>query len=193
VDYAQLLNGGRTTRSGGWLLALDMDQFDRLHFPRRGWAVDASLYGNESDGYSRLELQAQSAWPLQSWVLAARASWVDSPQGQLPFNEAGELGGFLNLSGYAPGQLLGDGVAYAHVRAERIIGILPLGLRGDMRLGLALEAGRVGHPFTVQKRTGWLSSLAVYLGGETPLGPAYVGLGAAGDGSTNVYLFIGTP
>jgi len=193
VDYAQLLNGGRTTRSGGWLLALDMDQFDRLHFPRRGWAVDASLYGNESDGYSRLELQAQSAWPWQSWVLAARASWVDSPQGQLPFNEAGELGGFLNLSGYAPGQLLGDGVAYAHVRAERIIGILPLGLRGDMRLGLALEAGRVGHPFTVQKRTGWLSSLAVYLGGETPLGPAYVGLGAAGDGSTNVYLFIGTP
>ena len=193
VDIAELLNGGRTTRSGGWLLALDLDQFDRLYFPRRGWAVNAGLYGNERDDYSRLDLQAQAAWPWQSWVLGTRASWVDSPQGQLPFNEAGELGGFLNLSAYARGQLVGDGVAYGHVRAERIIGNLPLGLRGDMRLGMALEAGRVARPFTVQKRDGWLNSLTLYLGGETPLGPVYVGLGGGSGGAANAYLFIGTP
>ena len=193
LDIAELLNGGRTTRSGGWLMALDLDQFDRLYFPRRGWAASASLYGNERDDYSRLELQAQAAWPWQSWVLGARASWVDSPQGQLPFNEAGELGGFLNLSAYSRGQLVGDGVAYAHVRAEHIIGSLPLGLRGDMRLGVALEAGRVGRPYAVQERDGWLNSLTVYLGGETPLGPVYVGLGGGSGGAANAYLFIGTP
>jgi NTE family protein len=193
VDIAELLNGGRTTRSSGWLTALDMDQFDRLYFPRRGWAVNASLYGNDRDEYSRLDLQVQAAWPWQSWVLGTRASWVDSPRGRLPFNEAGELGGFLNLSAYARGQLVGDGVAYGHVRAERIIGNLPLGLRGDMRMGVALEAGRVGQPFAVQERNGWLDSLTVYLGGETPLGPAYLGLGAGRGGAANAYLFIGTP
>jgi NTE family protein len=84
-------------------------------------------------------------------------------------------------------------VRYGHVRAERIIGRLPLGLRGDMRVGLALEAGKVGHPYTLQKRTGWLSSLALYLGGETPIGPVYLGIGHASGGSTNAYLFVGIP
>ena len=82
---------------------------------------------------------------------------------------------------------------YAHVRAERIIGRLPLGLRGDMRLGLALEVGKVATPYAQQKRNGWLQSTALYLGGETPLGPVYVGLGRGSGGSFNAYLFIGTP
>jgi len=193
LDILQSSTEGRTSSSGGWLLALDMDQFDRLYFPRRGWAAKASLYGSDRNDYSRLSLNGQAAWPWQSWVLGTRASWVDSPQGRLPFNDAAELGGFLNLSGYASGQLVGDSVGYAHVRAERIIGRLPLGLRGDMRLGLALEAGRVGQPYTVQKKDGWLSSVAVYLGGETPLGPVYLGLGRASGGAANAYLFIGTP
>jgi NTE family protein len=67
------------------------------------------------------------------------------------------------------------------------------GLRGDMRLGFALEAGKVAQPYTVQRRNGWLHSVAVYLGGETPLGPVYVGVGRGSDGLTNAYLFIGTP
>lgn len=106
------------------------------------------------------------------------------------------LGGFLNLSAYAPGQFLGDDLSYAHVRAERIIGRLPLGLRGDlrgdMRVGLALEAGRIRQPIGLTKN-GWLDSVTVHLGGETPLGPAFVGLGRAPDGSVNAYLVIGTP
>lgn len=79
------------------------------------------------------------------------------------------------------------------MRAERIIGRLPAGLRGDMRIGFALEAGKVAQPYTVQRRNGWLPSVAVYLGGETPLGPVYVGLGRGNDGLANAYLFIGTP
>ena len=89
--------------------------------PRLG-APTPACTAIDRDGYSRLDAAGAGAWPWQSWVLGARASWVDSPQGQLPFNEAGALGGFLNLSGLCHGQLLGDGVAYAHVRAERIIG-----------------------------------------------------------------------
>jgi NTE family protein len=62
-----------------------------------------------------------------------------------------------------------------------------------MRLGLALEAGRVGEPYTVQKRGGLLRGAALYLGGETPLGSVYVGLGRASGGAVNAYLFLGTP
>jgi NTE family protein len=111
----------------------------------------------------------------------------------LPFTEAATLGGFLNLSGYSNGQFLGDGVAYGHVRAERIVGRAPLGLRGDMRLGLALELARVAQPYARQRRDGPLGSVAVYLGGETPFGPVYLGLGLGDRRAANAYLFLGTP
>jgi NTE family protein len=179
--------------SRGWLVTLDFDQLDRLYFPRRGWALRASHFDARNDGYSRVALEGRAARHWQDFVFAARASWVGSPRGQLPLHDAAKLGGFLNLTGYASGQLLGDEVAYGHVRTERIIGRLPVGLRGDMRLGLALEAGKVAQPYALQVRDGWLHSVALYLGGETPVGPIYVGVGRASGGSTNAYLFIGTP
>lgn len=179
--------------AGGWLLSVDLDRLDRLYFPRRGWAAQASWFDSPQRGYSRFSLDARGAVPAGPFVFGTRLSWVESPRGQLPLVDAGKLGGFLNLSGYASGQLVGDSVAYMHLRAERIIGSLPLGLRGDMRIGVALEAGRVGQPYTRQVRNGWLNSAVVYLGGETPIGPVYLGLGQSGGGSTNAYLFIGTP
>lgn len=183
-------------RSGGWLLAADLDRFDRLYFPRSGWSLQAEWFqgehGNQAD-YARAAIDLRGAWPWQRYVLGARATWVGSPRSQLPLTEAGRLGGFLNLTGFASGQLVGDEVAYAHLRAERIIGSLPLGLRGDMRLGVALEAGKVAQPYARQVRDGWLRSLALYLGGETPFGPVYLGLGRGSGGSTNAYLFVGTP
>jgi NTE family protein len=179
--------------SGGWLLSLDMDQLDRLYFPRRGWAAQAAYYSSDRSGYSRVSLDGRAAWPLADWVLGTRATWTGSPRGNLPLYDAAKLGGFLNLTGYASGQLIGDESAYAHIRAERIIGRAPLGLRGDMRLGLALEVGKIAQPYTLQVRNGWLNSVALYLGGETVFGPVFVGVGRASSGSVNAYLVVGAP
>jgi NTE family protein len=179
--------------SGGWLLSLDMDRLDRLYFPRRGWSLQAVYYSSDRSGYSRVSVDSRAAWPVGDWVLGARASWTGSPRGQLPLYDVAKLGGFLNLTGYASGQLLGDDAAYAHVRAERIISRAPLGLRGDMRLGVALEAGKIAQPYTLQVRNGWLNSLALYLGGETAFGPVYVGVGRGSTGSVNAYLVVGAP
>jgi NTE family protein len=35
--------------------------------------------------------------------------------------------------------------------------------------------------------------VTVYLGGETPFGPVYIGLGHSAAGASNAYLFLGTP
>jgi NTE family protein len=182
-------------RLNGWLLQADLDQLNRLYVPSRGWATSASYFESQQRDYGRLNLEGRVAHEIGAWVVGARASYVGSPRGQLPFYDAGSLGGFLNLSGFASGQLVGDHVRYVHLRGERIVGRLPLGLRGDMRLGLALEAGRVGTPYTETNRRRWLDSTTVYLAGETPLGPVALGIGhsSAGAGSTNAYLQIGTP
>jgi len=36
-------------------------------------------------------------------------------------------------------------------------------------------------------------SASIYLGGETPLGPVYLGLAKASDNPARIFLFIGNP
>ena len=181
-----------TTLSGA-VLTLDLDRLDRLYFPTDGWALQARYFHDRRGDYGRLSAEARAARSFGDWVLAARATYTGSPTGRLPLVDAATLGGFLNLSAYADGQFVADKVAYAHLRAERIIGRLPLGLRGDMRLGVALEGARLGTPYTLDGPARSLDSLALYVGGETPFGPVYLGFGQSTQGSSNAYLFLGTP
>ena len=184
---------GERLKNRGWALGLDFDQLDRLYIPTSGWAMKVDLIEPSNREYTRLNLSAQAAKRVGQWVLGARATYTGASRGRLPTADAATLGGFMNLSAYAPGQLFGDDIHYSHVRAERIVGTLPLGLRGDMRMGLALESGRVGVPYSETARTGVLHSATLYVGGETPLGPVYIGLAQGKVGLSKIYLFLGTP
>ncbi|MBZ8138523.1 patatin [Rubrivivax gelatinosus] len=177
----------------GWIATLDLDQLDQLHFPSSGWAARLGWFSSTARDYARLDADARLAWSYGDWVLGTRASWIGSTRGTLPVWDAATLGGFLNMSAYASGQLRGDELRYGQLRAERIVGRLPLGLRGDMRFGMAWERARLGLLYTETQRSGWLDSATAYLGGETPIGAVYVGVGRSRDGASNAYLFIGTP
>lgn len=180
-------------RSSGWLLSWESDRKNQLHIATTGWSGKAGLFAEAAGAYNLAHAQLDGAFLLDAWVLGMRASYAGSTYGRLPVQHMGRLGGFLNLSGFANEQLLGNGVAYGHLRAERILGRAPIGLSGDLRLGLALEYGKIAEPVSEPNRTGLLNSLVVYLRGETPLGPAYLALGRSSTGQTNAYLFIGTP
>lgn len=179
--------------SSGGYLALDFDQMDRLYFPTSGWSARFGYFDSPSEDYSKLTVDLRGAYALDDYVLNAKFTYQGSLQGSLPIYDAGTLGGFHNLGGFAPNQLIGDDIRYFGLRTEKIIGRLPLGLRGDMRAGLALETAKVGRPYMETNRTGWLNSATFYLGGETPLGPVYLGYGQSDSGVSSVYLFIGTP
>jgi NTE family protein len=182
---------------GGWFAALDFDQTDRIYFPTQGWSSSVKYFDSPAEGFSKLDAGASGYVPIGDWVLASRLSYQGSPVGQLPSYDLGQLGGMLNMTAFAVGQLKGDDISYGSIRAERIIGRLPLGLRGDLRLGAALETAKVGRPFTETTLKGWIPGAAIYLGGETPFGPVYLGYGYSNAGSTggysNFYLFLGTP
>lgn len=177
----------------GWRADLDLDRGDRMFNSTRGWAWRSSWFDSVQAGYSKLETDYRIARSLGDFVLTGRFRYTGSPRGELPYYDAGALGGFLNMTGLALNQIIGDDVRYGGLQAERIIGRLPLGLRGDMRLGFALETGRVGRRYTETARGGWLNSFAVYVGGETPIGQVNLSLGRASTGTTNIYLSIGTP
>jgi len=61
-----------------------------------------------------------------------------------------------------------------------------------MRPGLAPEAAVRCQAHTEARRTGVLNGSAVYVGGETPLGPLDVGCGYSTSGSLDLYFFLGT-
>ncbi|WP_434515062.1 patatin-like phospholipase family protein [Dechloromonas sp. ARDL1] len=178
---------------GGWKASIDFDQFDRMHFPTRGWAAQLSYFDSPEVGYSKAEANLQGAFSLGGTVFNARFRYTGSPRGVLPVYDAGNLGGFLNMTAFAPNQLIGDNIRYIGLRTEQIIGHLPLGLSGDMRLGFALEAAKVGMRYSESNRDGLIDSAAIYLGGQTPFGPAYVGFGYSTSGVSNLFLFVGTP
>lgn len=179
-------------RIAGARVSLDIDQFDRMHFATRGWAANLSYFESPQDSYGKASLDLRGAYALGATVLTGRVAYVAATRGELPLFDAGSLGGFQNMTAFAYNQLLGDDVRYAGVRAERIVGRLPLGLRGDMRLGVSFEAARIGRPYTERTADGLLDSTAVYFGGETPFGPIYFGYGRSTSGASNLFLSVGT-
>lgn len=187
----------QSKRYGGWVARFDLDQTDRLYFPTSGWNSSVKYFDAPTEHYSKVDGYASAYRSFGDWVLSSRVSYQGSPVGRLPFYDVGTLGGMLNMTAFAVGQLKGDDMSYVNARAERIIGRLPLGLRGDMRMGLAVEGAKIGTPYTETNLKGWINSTAIYLGGETPLGPVYLGYGYSSSGSTggysNLYLFLGTP
>jgi NTE family protein len=178
---------------GGWVARVDFDQFDRLYLPTRGWAVRGSYFDSPSENYSKAELEMRLSQSIGGLIFHGRLYGAGSPRGNLPAFDPVAMGGFLNMSGFARNQVVGDSVSYGSIRAEKVVGQLPLGLRGDMRMGVALESGKVGGRFTETNLEGWQNSVAIYAGGETPLGPVYAGYGYAPNGMSNIYIFVGTP
>lgn len=178
---------------GAAYAGLDFDQMDRLYFPTSGWSSRVGYSYSPAENYSKLIANFVVAHSFGDYVINSKLSYQGSPSGKLPAYDAGTLGGFINLSGYTANQLVGDNITYGNVRVEKIIGHMPMGLRGDMRLGVALEAGKVGNPYTETELNGWITSGAVYVGGETPLGPVYLGYGRSDQGASSLYLFLGTP
>jgi NTE family protein len=182
-------------RDSGWRAEVLLDQMNRLYFASVGWAARAAYFDSQERGYSRADLDASGAFSLGKTVLTGRFRYTGSPSSQLPVYDAASLGGFLNMSAFARGEIIGDEVSYASLRGEQIIGTFPLGLRGDVRLGLALEAAHVGRLYTETnlKDTKLIDSASVYLGSETPFGPIYLGYGYSTSGASNLFLSIGIP
>jgi NTE family protein len=186
------LPGGRSTLQG-WQLLADFDQFDRTFFPTRGWSATGSYFKENDRHYSRFMAELRGAYTWRDYVVNGRLSYLSSPQGKLPLADTGGLGGFLNLSGFVRNQILAGDIRFGSIRAEKVVGRMPLGIAGDLRVGLSLETGRARDRFTETRLSGWQQAAAVYFGGETPLGPLYAAYGYAKGGHYTYYLFLGLP
>lgn len=190
IDAADLPDAEE--RYGGWLFETLFDQRNRLYFPSKGWRGELGYFESSELDYEKIFSDISVAYPLGDFVMSSRGSFVSSLDGDLPAFDAAMLGGLLNMSGYASNQILADQATFLQLRAEKIIGRMPLGLSGDLRMGLSLEAARVKNAYTLtDAEDEWLDSAALYWGGETPMGPVYIGYGFTFSGNYNLYFLIG--
>jgi len=191
IGSRSLLGDNTTVNNTAWFVTADLDRFNSPFFPTAGWR--ARLTQTQTSDYTKLDGSYAQSISLGAYVLTGRMAFTRATDGTLPISDSASLGGTNNLAGLAPGQVIGSDSRYLGLRSEKIIGRMPLGMRGDLRLGLSYEAGSMQQRYSETQGSGIIRSSGVYLGGETPLGPLYLGLAKASDNDARLFLFLGNP
>jgi len=182
---------------GGYKASLVLDQLDSTHFPRYGWRTGLHAYNSNDqlgadDPYTKWDAEATGAYSFGEHTLNLAVKGGGAlGSDPLPRYDLFQWGGFLQLSGYKTGQLVGQDLRYGRVMYyHRILrGSLLDGAYG----GVSLETGRVGGPLVPGNSDAWLRSASIFVAADTPVGPAYLGYGHAQDGNSSIYFYLGRP
>ena len=191
------LVNGQTLREGGVRALAIFDRLDHAWFPRSGWRSRLEVFaartalGSDSN-YDRADLSGQADFSAgrHTVEVAGRAASFRERKGLgLDYFS---LGGFDALSGYREGQLIGNYLFYARL-GYRYELITPGLFGGASYLGLSYERGNTWTLRSAVDLGDLRSSVGVYLGTDTPLGPVYFGVAKAPGQKVNVYLTLGRP
>lgn len=176
-----------------------IDTLDSRNFPRHGSSLVAQWRGEHSDLGSEGEAELLTA----DWLIARSAGrhtamlWTTfgsnvGDGGATNVRTLLPLGGFLNLSGLAPGAISGR-----HVAIARALYLRQIGRRGEGFLdvptyaGVSLEAGNAWTRRGDMDVGSALTHGSVFVGLDTLLGPVYLGTGFGEGGENTFYLFLG--
>jgi NTE family protein len=189
--------GDSSVKQGGYTLRLVFDQMDSVSFPRSGWRGGARVYNSNTDlgadqPYTKWDAEGVVAVSFgdHTFNIAVKAG-DKMGSDPLPRYDQFQWGGFLVQSGYATGQLAGESLKFGRIMYyHRIMrGTFLDGAYG----GFSLEAGKIGEPLVPGNSDDWLKSGSIYVGSDTPIGPAYLGYGRAADGNDAFYFYLGKP
>ncbi|MDC8786081.1 patatin-like phospholipase family protein [Roseateles koreensis] len=172
-----------------------MDRLDSAQFPRSGWYLKTWAYASRPElgadqRYTKWELQVSGVASLgDSTLNVLLESGGKLGSADLPSHDLFQWGGFLQQSGYATGQLLGQRLDFGRVMYYSRVA--KGGLLAGKFAGISLELGRMRGPFMPDVSDGWRKSAAAFVGMDTPVGPVYFGYGRASDGPGSFYLTLG--
>jgi NTE family protein len=201
TNYKTEIFSGQPTSGAASTAALRLravfDQTDSVTFPRDGSRATLEIFeafdsAGGDDRYGKLKASAGFAKSFRETtvVVTARADLRIGPDLR-PLYDQAQLGGLLNLSGLAPGQLHGDNAFIA-----RFIGYHRLA-RMNSFIGTGVYAG-----LSVETGNAWTSGLTIsdlrlagsaFISADTSLGPLYLAFGLADRGFHSFYLALGLP
>ena len=174
------------------------DTLDSPYLPRRGNRVVLELRAPEPAmgadlSYRRALARWTGAYSVGDHTLVGRAEIGRGFGEAMPYYDQFALGGFLHLSGYADDELRGNQVAFGALAYYRRLPDLTPSWARAVYLGGSLEVGSLQDTDPGYTQPGTRFGGSLFLGIDTLIGPACLGLGVAGDGSGTGYLMIGFP
>jgi NTE family protein len=195
---AQAFTGEDNEVDAGLVLRLRADTRDSTVFPRHGVQIN-SWYTDDRESMGADADRQVARLDADIALTVGRVTFVPSISGQslitgpISFISSCALGGFLNLSGLGVGELRGERCVLGRTVSYIQLSHLDLGpLSTAMYGGISLEAGNVyvrdGDPVT------WDSLImggSLFVGAQTPIGPAFVGWGTTENGEHAFYFNIG--
>jgi len=182
--------------ASGLRMRLFGDRLDDPWFPREGDRVAATGFRTSSSmgadqPYSRGELSFLHASSFGEHTVQAVASGGTNFGSSLPAYDSFLLGGPFRLTGYAINQFSGQQSAFGMLRYLQQLARLPSPLGSGAYAGASVEGGRVNKLYDGRDTTGPLWSSSAFVGANTFLGPAWLGVGFAPGGNKSVFLTIG--
>ena len=197
VDTGSPLLPSVRETTAGLRAGLFIDQTDHAFFPRAGYGlVGAAYFAMDSLGsevsYNRLEASGRA---IKSWgphTLNAAAKGGSSLGSDMPAYESFTLGGPLHLSAYRINEFSGRQYAFGRLMYYNRALPLPDLLGSGVYVGASAEVGRITDRVDDLPTPGTVWSSSLFLGADTALGPAYLGVGV-GSGRWSLYLLLGVP
>lgn len=174
---------------------LSVDRIDNVDFPSRGWFtlveydVAREEYGSDSDVDQILARANHFTTIVDDHVLGVFGSVAATLDGQAAVEDRFDVGGFLNLSGFAEGALTGQQKAVVGTTYYKRTEILPF---LSWYVGGSIEHGGVWEEKS-EIFDGGITSGSIFVGAETPVGPLYMGYGHAESGVSTVFFSLGRP
>jgi len=174
-------------------LSFRADTLDSLAFPSRGLLLDAHLVRQTVEGLETandyFDIRGLAAFRLGSWAGHVYAEAASTAIG----GNAGQLGGFLRLSGSPQGSLNGSSVGMTRLVMARQIGLMPVGFGGAIRAGFSAEAGAILKASSSSLLNLPDSKLAGsgFISIDTRFGPFYLAAGSTYKGQSSLHLFLG--
>lgn len=176
---------------------LTLDTLDDVRFPRSGGILTGTASYQPKGLANKIGFGVVSVEGLHAFTIGENTllpalrlgTTFDDEGGALP---AFRTGGFLNLSGLAPGErtgrhlLFGSLVLYRRVANPRFFTLkLPVYVGGSVELG---------NTFQERSEITWNRMIlagSAFVGLDTPLGPIYLAYGVAEGSRHSGYLFLG--
>ncbi len=183
---------------GGVKLRVLYDDLNDPSFPRAGRTASIDYYASvkslsASRQYRKLDVNYSDHFSFGTHTLALASRYARGYGDALPVFDQFSLGGFLQLSGYRPGELLGESVALSRLSYYRQWSDAPSAFGRNVYLGASGEIGRVAPAGQRLADVPSRYSLGLFAGIDTFLGPLYLGVSRARDRGTLFYFFLGQP
>jgi NTE family protein len=175
-------------------MSLTFDTLDDANFARGGSLLN--LRGTRLD-YSSARgrpvqfyvMESASAFSIGRLTVLGLATVATSEHDRGGFG----IGGFLNLSGTAPGAIAGSQAALLAAVGTYRMGELPKALGHGWYLGLSGEAGNAWARRADVRLGNVRKAGSVFVGVDSILGPLYLAWGQTHGGDGSLYLFLGRP